>query len=77
MSDKKMKIHKKAKSNVFLIHSFDLIPSRDDKGEYTEEFKASLLRSPADIKNSRVHTLSGVRKNFETFWNDKHVDWQI
>ncbi len=40
----------------------DLVPSEDDEGEYTEDFKASLLRALADIKHGRTHTLDEVRK---------------
>ncbi len=40
----------------------DLVPSHDDEGEYTEEFKASLLRSLADIKHGRTFSLSEVKK---------------
>jgi len=33
----------------------DLVPHGDDEGEYTEDFKASLLRSLSDIKHGRVY----------------------
>ena len=38
----------------------DLVPSGDDEGQYTEEFKASLLRSLADVKHGRTYTLKEV-----------------
>ena len=40
----------------------ELVPSGDEEGEYTEEFKASLIRSLADIKHGRVHSITDVRK---------------
>jgi hypothetical protein len=40
----------------------DLIPTGDDEGEYTDEFKASLLRSLADIKHGRTHSVDDVKK---------------
>lgn len=38
----------------------DIVPSGDDEGQYTEEFKASLLRSLADIKHGKTYTLKEV-----------------
>jgi hypothetical protein len=40
----------------------DLVPTGDDEGEYTEEFRASLLRSLADIKQGRIYSAADVRK---------------
>jgi len=40
----------------------DIVPSGDDEGEYTEEFKASLMRSLIDIKKGRTHSLEDVKK---------------
>lgn len=39
-----------------------LIPSGDDEGEYSEEFKASLLRSLEDIKLGRTYSLDEAKK---------------
>ena len=40
----------------------DLIPSEDDEGKYTDEFRASLLRSLLDIKHGKVHSMEEVKK---------------
>jgi len=40
----------------------DLVPSGDDEGEYSEDFRASLLRSLADIKHGRVYSSDDVRR---------------
>lgn len=39
-----------------------LIPSKDDEGEYTDEFKLSLIRSLSDIKNRRIFPMEEVKK---------------
>jgi len=41
----------------------DLIPSGDDEGKYTQEFRASLLRALIDIKHGRTYSTEEVRKN--------------
>jgi DNA-binding TFAR19-related protein (PDSD5 family) len=38
----------------------DVVPSGDDEGQYTEEFKASLLRSLSDVKHGKTYTLKEV-----------------
>ena len=38
----------------------DLVPSGDDEGKYTEEFRASLLRSLSDLKHGRKYSLGEV-----------------
>jgi hypothetical protein len=40
----------------------DLVPFGDDEGEYTDEFRASLLRSLADIKHGRTYSLDEVKR---------------
>ena len=40
----------------------DLIPSGDDEGAYTDEFKASLLRSLIDIKHGRTYSTEEVKR---------------
>lgn len=40
----------------------ELVPSSDDEGEYSEEFKASLLRSLADIKHGRHYSSEEARR---------------
>ena len=38
-----------------------LIPFGDDEGEYTDEFKASLLRALRDIKLGRTYSIDEIR----------------
>lgn len=40
----------------------ELVPAKDDEGEYTEEFKASLLRSLRDIKQGKVYSMQEIKK---------------
>jgi hypothetical protein len=40
----------------------DFVPSGDDEGEYTDEFKASLIRSLSDIKHGRTYSMDEVRE---------------
>jgi hypothetical protein len=39
----------------------DLIPSGDDEGAYTPEFRASLLRGLLDIRSGRTFSLSQAK----------------
>lgn len=58
----KLKTYVRGTYDEVLNTLLDLVPSGDEEGEYTEEFKASLLRSLADIKHGRVHSIADVRK---------------
>ncbi len=40
----------------------ELIPSKDDEGTYTNEFRASLLRGLLDIRRGRTYSDEEVRK---------------
>ncbi|MEK6982368.1 MAG: hypothetical protein AABX38_05540 [Candidatus Micrarchaeota archaeon] len=40
----------------------NLVPSSDDEGNYTPEFKLSLLRGLLDIKHGRTHSVEEVKK---------------
>ena len=40
----------------------ELVPSGDDEGKYTPEFRASLMRGMSDIRNGRTHSAGDVRK---------------
>lgn len=40
----------------------DLVPSGDEEGEYSDEFRSSLLRSLADIRHGRVYSSEDVRR---------------
>lgn len=43
----------------------DPIHSKDDEGEYTDEFKASLLRSLTDIKHGKTNSIRDVKEQLE------------
>lgn len=40
----------------------DIVPSADEEDQYTEDFKASLIRSLKDIKQGRTYSIEEVRK---------------
>jgi len=40
----------------------EIVPSGDEDGKYTPEFRASLLRGMSDIRNGRTHSMGDVRK---------------
>lgn len=58
----KLKTSERDTYDELLTVLLDIIPSKDDEGEYTEEFKASLIRSLSDIKRGRLHSIQEVRK---------------
>jgi len=45
-----------------LNNLIDLVPSGDDEGEYTDEFKVSLIRGLSDIKHGRTSTIEEVKE---------------
>ncbi len=58
----KLKTSKRETYDELLKALIDLIPSKDDEGEYTDEFRSSLLRSLSDIKHGRTHSMEEVKK---------------
>jgi O6-methylguanine-DNA--protein-cysteine methyltransferase len=58
----KLKTYVRGTYDDVLNTLLDLVPSSDDEGEYTEEFKASLLRALSDIKHGRVYSTEEVRR---------------
>jgi len=58
----RLKTSKRETYDELLRMLMDLVPSGDDEGEYTDEFRASLLRSLADIKHGRVYSAEEVKK---------------
>ncbi|MBI5158600.1 hypothetical protein HY992_00590 [Candidatus Micrarchaeota archaeon] len=40
----------------------DLVPQGDDEGEYSKEFRVSLLRGLSDIRHNRAYSSEDVRK---------------
>ncbi|MCL5090244.1 MAG: hypothetical protein M1382_03690 [Candidatus Marsarchaeota archaeon] len=58
----KFRISKRETYDEILNTLMDLIPSGDDEGEYTEEFKYSIIKGLLDIKHGRTYTLEQVEK---------------
>ncbi|MFH0884800.1 MAG: hypothetical protein V1861_03755 [Candidatus Micrarchaeota archaeon] len=58
----RLKIYVRGTYDEVLNALLDLVPSGDDEGEYSEEFKASLLRALSDIKRGRVYSSEEVRR---------------
>ena len=58
----KLKTSPRESYDELICTLLEIIPSRDDEGVYSEDFKASLLRALADIKGGHFHSLSSVRK---------------
>ena len=58
----KLKTYERETYDELLNALLDILPYGDDEGEYTDEFKASLLRSLNDIKHRRTYTLEEVKK---------------
>ena len=54
------KVSKRETYDEILNALMDLIPSGDDEGEYTEEFKASIIKGMLDIKHGRTYTLEQI-----------------
>lgn len=58
----KLKSCVKGTYDELLSALLDFVPSGDDEGEYTDEFKASMIRSLLDIKHGRTYSVRDVRK---------------
>jgi hypothetical protein len=58
----KLKEYVRGSYDEVLSALMNLVPTGDDEGEYTDEFRASLLRSLADIRHGRVYSTDEVRK---------------
>jgi len=43
----------------------DIVPLEDGEGEYTDEFRMSLLRGLSDIKHGKVRTLEEVINSYK------------
>lgn len=56
------KLSKRETYDEILNALMDLIPSEDDEGEYSEEFKNSIIKGLLDIKHSRTYTLEQVEQ---------------
>ncbi len=58
----KLKEHVKGTYDDVLNTLLDLVPAGDKEGEYTDEFRASLLRSLGDLRHGRTYSPEDVRK---------------
>ena len=58
-----LKAYERETYDQLLNMLLDLVPTGDDEGEYTEEFRASMLRSLYDIRQGRVHTLKEAKQS--------------
>lgn len=57
----RLKTYTRGTYDELLNTLLDFAPSGDDEGEYTEEFKASMIRSLADIKHGRIYSMQEVK----------------
>ena len=58
----KLKSNKRETYDELLQMLIGLVPTGDDEGEYTDEFRASLLRSLSDIKHGRTYSMEETKK---------------
>lgn len=58
----KLRMGKRETYDEILNVLMDLIPSGDDEGEYSPEFKNSIIRGMLDIKHGRTLTLGQAEK---------------
>ena len=58
----KLKSCVKGTYDELLSTLLDFVPSGDDEGEYTNEFKASMIRSLVDVKSGRTYSMDDVKK---------------
>jgi len=58
----KLKEHAHGTYDEILSLLLDLVPSKDDEGEYTDEFRASMFRGLLDIRHGQVHSSEDVRR---------------
>jgi hypothetical protein len=58
----KLKPYKRATYDEVIDALMALIPEGDDEGEYTSEFRTSLVRGLLDIKSGRTYTTEEMRK---------------
>jgi hypothetical protein len=58
----RLKSYARETYDELLTMLISLVPYGDTEGKYSDEFRASLLRSLSDIKQGRVHQLADVKK---------------
>jgi hypothetical protein len=59
----KMRLHPRQTYDELLNGLMDLVPKGDDESEYTDAFRASLLRGLMDIRQGRTRSSAEVRKH--------------
>jgi DNA-binding TFAR19-related protein (PDSD5 family) len=57
----RLRIYKRATYDEIINALMGLIPEGDEEGKYTEEFRASLLRSMLDIRHGVTYGSAEVR----------------
>ena len=57
-----LRSYKRMTYDELLNALMSLIPEGDEEGVYTEDFRASLLRSLLDVKKKNTHTTEEVKK---------------
>ena len=58
----RLRPYKRATYDDIILTLMELMPEGDEEGNYTDEFRASLLRGLLDIKNGRTYTSAEVKK---------------
>ncbi|NYZ78155.1 hypothetical protein H0N96_02015 [Candidatus Micrarchaeota archaeon] len=58
----KLKTYERETYDELLNALLSLVPSGDDEGEYTDEFRIGLLRAKEDIRKNRVYSHEFVKK---------------
>lgn len=58
----KLRAYKRATYDEILNALMSLIPEGDEEGKYTEEFRASLLRSLLDVNNKKTYSPAEVKE---------------
>ena len=58
----RLKPYKRATYDETIEALISLIPEGDEEGNYTEEFRTSLLRGLLDIRTGRTYSSSEVKK---------------
>jgi hypothetical protein len=62
MKLQKFKFGQRETYDEILNTLMDLVPSGDDEGRYTAEFKESLVKGMLDMRHGRVYSLEQVEK---------------
>jgi hypothetical protein len=57
-----LRAHKRMTYDELLNALMSLVPEGDEEGMYSEEFRASLLRSLLDVKDKKMHSSEEVKK---------------